>query len=118
MCRSNGQHRPAKSYYGRLEYIVSVEFSEGYEDLCLQKGTTIAFALFRQCMLTRKDPLLDRLNIHFYSQEDKNLQITEISCVRSLVGRIKDGPNSWAIIDRGGAFSREAYLTQEVGQEN
>ena len=65
-------------------------------------------------MLTPKDPRLDRLNIYFYSKEDTNLHITDISHVRGLVGRIKDGQNSWAIIDRSGGFSREAYLTHEA----
>jgi len=65
-------------------------------------------------MLTQNDPRLDRLNIHFYSKEDECLQITDISFVHGLVGRIRDGPDSWAIVDRGGRFSREAYLTHEA----
>ena len=93
---------------------MSVTFSEGYEDLGLNERMTFAFALFHRCVLTQKDPRLDRLNIHFYSEEDTNLQITDISCVRGLIGRIRDGPSSWAIIDRSGGFSREAYLTHEV----
>jgi len=103
-----------KTYYGRLEHIVSVKFSGGNENLQLQGGTTAVFALFHRCMLTGKDPQLDHLNIHHYSGEDENLQATEISYVHCLIGRVKDG-ESWAIIDRSGNFSREAYLTHEAG---
>jgi hypothetical protein len=110
----DGQRNPLKSHYGRLHQIISVTFSEGYEDLRLQKGTILVFALFHRCVLTNKDPRLGRLGIRFYSREDENLQITDLSRVHSLVGRIKDGSDSWAIIDRTGMFSREAYLTHEA----
>ena len=103
------------SHYGRLEKIVSVKFSAGYEHLGLSNGTTFAFALFHRCLLTREDPRLERLNIHFYSKEEDNLQVADISCIH-LVGRIRDGADSWAIIDRGRRFSREAYLTHEATQ--
>ena len=109
-----GQFGPPVSNYGHLKHIVSVTFSNGYEDLRLHEGTTLAFALFNRCILTQKDPRLDRLNIHFYSAEDASLQITDISYVHGLVGRVRDGSNSWAIIDRYGRFSREAYLTHEA----
>jgi hypothetical protein len=112
--QSSNRHDPLRLYYGRLEHLVSVEFSEDYMDLQLPKGTTVAFALFRQCILTGQDPQLDRLNIHLYSKEDENLQATEVSCIHGLVGRVKDGQSSWAIIDRSGGFSREAYLTHEA----
>ena len=105
---------PPRLYYGRLQHIISVEFPEGNNDLCLNRGTTFSFALFHRCILTEKDPQLNRLNIHFYSEEDKKLQVADIPCIHNLVGRIRDGPNSWAIIDRDGEFSREAYLTHEV----
>jgi len=110
-----GQYNPPKSFYGHLQHIISVTLPEGYEDLHLYKGTTFAFALFHRCKLTQKGLGLDRLNIRFYSEVDENLQITNISRVCGLVGRIKDGPNSWAIIDKCGGFSREAYLTHEAG---
>ena len=109
-----GQDDPPRSHYGRLQHIISVTFPKGYEDLQLYEGTTFAFALFHECILTPKDPQLDCLNIHFYSVEDPNLQITDISCVCGLVGQIKDSPKSWAIIDQTGRFSREAYLTHEA----
>lgn len=107
-----------ESHYGRLEHIIAIEFSKGYENLGLEEGATVVFALFHQCMVTGKDPRLDRLNIHFYSVEDENLQVTEISRVRCLVGRVKDGSKSWAIIDHSGRFSREAYLTHEGSRED
>ena len=114
MSQPSSQYSPPRLYYGRLQHIISVEFPEGNNDLGLDRGTTFSFALFHRCMLTQGDSRLDRLNIHFYSEEDEDLQITDISCVHSLVGRIRDGLNSWAIIDRGGEFSQEAYLTHEV----
>lgn len=109
-----GECGPPKLYYGHLQHIISVAFPKGFEDLGLSEGITFAFALFHPCILTQKDPRLDRLGIKFYSEEGENLQITDVSCVRGLVGRIRDGPNSWAIIDRTGAFSREAYLIHEA----
>ena len=82
----------------------------------MREGATVAFALFHRCILTEKDPRLDRLNIYSYSVEDENLQVTEVSSIHALIGRIKEGSNSWAIIDPGGRFSREAYLTHEATQ--
>lgn len=114
MFQPSGQHPSPTLHYGHLQHIVSVEFPEGNSDLCLDRGATFSFALFHQCVLTPKDPRLNRLNIHFYSEKDESLDITDILHVHGLIGRIRDGPNSWAIIDRGGEFSREAYLTQEV----
>ena len=114
MFQPSSQHPSPTFQYGHLQHIVSVEFPKGNSDLCVGRGATFSFALFHRCVLTRKDPRLNRLNIHFYSEEDKCLGITDISCVYGLVGRIRDRSNSWAIVDRGGEFSREAYLTQEV----
>lgn len=108
----------SKTCYGRLQKVISVTFSQGYEDVCLNKGTTLVFALFHPCILTRGDPRLDRLNIHFYEREDENiLHVADITRVYNLVGRVKDGPNSWAIIDCGNRVSRVAYLTHEDGDE-
>ena len=113
--RSSGQHSLPQLHYGRLKHLISVVFSEGFEDLRLQKGETVVFASFHQCMLSVNGPRLDRLNIYFYSGEDESLQTTEISHIHGLVGRIRDG-NSWAIVDQSGHFSQEAYLTHEAGQ--
>jgi len=104
----------SKTCYGCLQKVISVTFTQGYEDVRLNEGTTLVFALFRPCILTRGDPRLDRLNIHFYEREDENTpHVADITRVYGLVGRIKDGPNSWAIIDRGSRVSRVAYLTHE-----
>lgn len=108
----------SKTCYGCLQKITSVTFTKGYEDVHLNEGTTLVFASFRPCILTRGDPRLDRLNIHFYTQEDGDtLHITDITRVYGLIGRVKDGPNSWAIIDRGNRISRVAYLTHEGNDE-
>ena len=114
--QSSGQYNPPETCYGRLQHIISVTFPDGDGDLHLGKGATFAFALFHQCMLTQGDPRLDRLNIRFYSEECENLQITDVFRVHGLVGRVKEleGRDSWAIVDRYGRFSREAYLTQET----
>lgn len=74
--------------------LYQLKFPEGNNDLCLDRGTTFSFVLFHQCMLTQKDPWLNRLNIHFYLEEDKSLKITDILCVHGLVSQIRDGPNS------------------------
>ena len=113
--RSSSQHRLPQLHYGHLKHLISVMFSEGFEDLRLQKGETIVFASFHRCVLSVNDPQLDHLNIYSYSGEDESLQTTEIPHIHGLVGRIKDG-NSWAIVDRSGHFSREAYLMHEAGQ--
>ena len=62
--QSSNQNSPPGSHYGRLEYIISVEFSRGFENVGLLEGVTVVFALFRQCILSGKDPRLDHLNIH------------------------------------------------------
>ena len=108
------QLSPPKTHYGRLQHIVSVEFPNGCNSPPLAEGTVFAFALFHRCTLAPEDPQMSRLNIHSYSGEERHLEITDATRVRSLVGRVKDGPNSWAIVDRGGKFSREAYLTHEA----
>ena len=87
----------------------------GNHVLCLERGSNFSFVLFHRCILRQNDPRLNRLNIHVYSEENESLEITDISCVRCLVGRIGGGPDPWAIIDRSGGFAREAYLTNEVG---
>ena len=87
----------------------------GNHVLCLERGSTFSFVLFHWCILGHNYPWLNRLNIHFYSEENENLEITDISRVHSLVGRIGGGPNPWVIIDQSGGFAREAYLTNEVG---
>ena len=58
-------------------------------------------------MPTGQDPQPDRLNIHLYSGEDENLKATEDSCIHGLIGRVKDGQRSWAIVDQSGGFSQE-----------
>ena len=85
---------------------------EGKSAPGLNEGMTLVVALFCLCILTRNNPQMNHLGIHPYSQEDEYiLRVTDIACVYGLVGRVNDGPNSWAIIDRSNRVSRVAHLT-------
>ena len=109
----------SKTYDGCLQKIISVTFTNGYEDVHLNEGMALVVALFHPCVLMRNNPRMDRLGIHPYSQEDEHtLHVTDITCVYGLVGRVKDGPSSWAIIDHSNRVPRVAYLTHEESNES
>lgn len=52
------------------------------------------------------------LDIHFYSRTGA-LDVIDITSVQSLIGRVKDTNDDWAIIDRSGALARAQWLGEE-----
>lgn len=108
-----GQYGP-KTFYGRLEHIYTITFPAGCLGLQIFHPTTYILACIHQCRIRTEDPQLTRLDIHLYKDgDDTRLDVTDITGVQCLVGRVKDGPNGWAIIDRSGTLARAVYLGEE-----
>jgi hypothetical protein len=71
--------------------------------------------LIHKCDLKQDDPQLAGLDIHFFSKERESFDVTDITGVQCLVGCVKAGGNSWAIIDRSGKLARAVF--EELGDE-
>lgn len=109
-----GKYGP-KTYYGQLEHIYTVTFPNGCPGLEIFHPTTLIIACIHRCNFKAEDPQLVRLDIHLYKEEDeKRLDVVDITTIQCLVGRVRDGPKSWAIIDRSGSLARAAYLGEET----
>lgn len=108
-----GGYRP-KTFYGRLEHIYTITFPEGCQGLQIFHPTTYILACVRRCRIRRNDPQLTRLDIHLYGERDEtHLDVTDVTGVQCLVGRVRDEPDGWAIIDRSGTLARAVYLGEE-----
>ncbi|KAF7374217.1 hypothetical protein MSAN_00304000 [Mycena sanguinolenta] len=77
-----------QTFYGQLEHIYRVHFSDAIPELDITGPTTYILAAIRACTLKADDPQLQDLDIHFYSQMGA-LDIIDITTVQSLVGRIQ-----------------------------
>jgi hypothetical protein len=76
--------------------------------------TTYILACIRRCKIRRDDPQLTCLDIHLYKERDEtHLDVTDITSVQCLVGRVRDGSDGWAIIDCSGTLARAVYLGEE-----
>ncbi|KAF5315316.1 hypothetical protein D9619_007521 [Psilocybe cf. subviscida] len=96
-----------KTFYGQLEAIYSVQFSDAaaIELLQLDHDLVVLVAI-RVCKLLNSQPVdLERLDIHLYS-EMGSLDVVDITTVQALVGRVKDDNNTWGLVDRSGSLSR------------
>lgn len=110
---TGGGYQP-KTFYGRLEHIYTVTFQRGCQGLQIFHPTTYILACIRQCRIRKEDPQLTRLDIHLYKERDEiRLDVTDITSVQCLVGRVRDGSDGWAIIDRSGTLARAVYLGDE-----
>jgi hypothetical protein len=108
-----GEYEP-KTFYGRLEHIYTITFPAGCPGLQIHNPTTYILACIHQCKIRMDDPQLTRLDVHLYKDGDeKHLDVTDVTALQCLVGRVKDGSNSWAIIDRSGTLARAVYLGEE-----
>ena len=111
-----GEYGP-KTYYGRLEHIYTITFPNGCPGLQISNPTTFILACIHRCKIKTDDPQLTRLDIHLYKDGDeKHLDVTDITTVQCLVGRVRDGVNGWAIIDRSGILARAVYLGEESSE--
>ncbi|KAJ7177283.1 hypothetical protein C8R43DRAFT_872399 [Mycena crocata] len=110
----NARHRsrPVKlqlqTFYGQLTHIYRVHFSEPCAILEIDRPTTYILAAIRCCTLEPADRELHGLDIHFYSKQG-SLDVTDITAVQSLVGRVQDVQHKWAIIDRSGSLARAEW---------
>ena len=107
------RHKPvfeAETFYGQLQHIYVVRFSELCQDECVEPKKPIFLAAIHNCKLTTDDPQLVKLDIHLYTQMG-TLDIIDITSVQALVGRVKSqvSGGAWAIIDRSGALARAIY---------
>ena len=71
----------------------------------------VILAAVRTCKLDANDDILKeaKLDFHLYSSLGP-LNVVDITCLQSVVGRVKDGNRGWAIIDRSGSLARATSL--------
>jgi len=104
-----------KTYYGQLEHIYTITFPNGCPGLAISDPTTFILTCIHRCRIRAENPQLTRLDIHLYKEgDDKRLDVTDITTIQCLVGRVRDGPKRWAIIDRSGSLARATYLGEET----
>jgi hypothetical protein len=96
-----------ETFYGQLEHIYRVVFPAAVPALDIVEPTAYILAAVRTCALEKDDPNLKLLDIHLYSRMGP-LDVTDITSVQSLVGRVKDS-NRWGIIDRSGSLARALW---------
>ena len=114
---SENRYQP-KTFYGQLEHIYTVTFQNGCPGFYIFEPKTYILSCIHRCQLKTDESQLARLNIHLYENGDHNhLDIVDITAVQCLVGRVKDGPSGWAIIDKGGALARTVYQGEESSTE-
>ncbi|KAJ7449349.1 hypothetical protein B0H11DRAFT_1608111, partial [Mycena galericulata] len=96
-----------QTFYGQLTHIYRVHFPEACAGLDIDAETTYILAAIRCCVLKPDDREMAGLDIHFYLNTGA-LDVIDITMtsVQSLVGRVKNRSNEWAIIDRSGALAR------------
>lgn len=101
-----------ETFYGQLTHIYRVHFPAACPGMQIDAGTTYIFAAIRCCVLQPDDRDLAGLDIHFYSHTGA-LDVIDITSVQSLIGRVKNTTEEWAIIDRSGALARAQWLGEE-----
>ena len=87
------------THYGRLQHILTITLPDSSTDHQPLRPTDSTFALIHRCDLKQDDPQLAGFDIHFFSKERESFDVTDITGVQCLVGHVKAGGNSWAIID-------------------
>jgi hypothetical protein len=97
-----------KTFYGQLQHLYLVRFEEANRVLGLDHPTTVIMAAIRNCKVDDKVEV-PGLDLHFYSQMGA-MNVVDVTALQCLVGRVPDGKDSWAIIDRSGSLARAMYL--------
>ncbi|KAJ7131032.1 hypothetical protein C8R44DRAFT_904086 [Mycena epipterygia] len=98
-----------QTFYGQLTHIYRVHFSSPCPSLGIDEPTTYILAAIRACSLKPDDHQLRGLDIHFYSGYG-HLDVIDIISLQALVGRVPEGNNEWAIIDRSGVLARAQWV--------
>ena len=97
------------THYGKLQHILTIALPDNCKNLQPPGPTNSIFALIHRCDLKQDDPQLSGLDIHFFSKERESFDVIDITGVQCLVGRVKAGGKTWAIIDRSGKLARAVY---------
>ncbi|KAJ7475357.1 hypothetical protein B0H11DRAFT_2033961, partial [Mycena galericulata] len=87
-----------QTFYGQLTHIYRVHFPEACAGLDIDAESTYILAAIRCCVLKPDDREMAGLDIHFYSNTGA-LDVIDITSVQSLIGRVNNTGNEWAIID-------------------
>ena len=103
------------THYGKLQHILTIALSDSCKSLQPSGPTDSIFALIHRCNLKQDDPQLAKLDIHFFSKERESFDVIDVTGVQCLVGRVKAGGNTWAIIDRSGKLAQA--VCEELGDE-
>ncbi|KAJ7086220.1 hypothetical protein C8R44DRAFT_650946 [Mycena epipterygia] len=98
-----------QTFYGQLTHIYRVHFSSPCPSLGIDEPTTYILAAIRACTLKPDDHQLRGLDIHFYSGYG-HLDVIDIISLQALVGRVPEGNNEWAIVDRSGVLARAQWV--------
>ena len=85
--------------------------------LCLASHSQL-FSIIHRCILKEDDPLLAGLDIHFFSREKQTFDIVDMTSVWCLIGRVKAGGGSQAIIDRSGKLAHAKFEEQGAKEED
>ncbi|KAJ7588304.1 hypothetical protein C8J56DRAFT_786059, partial [Mycena floridula] len=96
-----------ETFYGQLQHIYLVKFTEACASLALTGPTTIIMAAMRSCKLDKSIDI-PKLDFHFYSGEGQ-MHVVDITSIQALIGRVKDRDNIWALVDRSGALARATF---------
>jgi hypothetical protein len=90
-------------FFGQLQHIYLVRFTEARPALDLLIPTTIIMAAIQNCKVDDNAKIHGLPHFHFYSQLGA-MHVLDITCVQSVVARIKTRRSDlpWAISDRSG----------------
>jgi hypothetical protein len=90
-------------FFGQLQHIYLVRFTEACPALGLLIPTIIIMAAIQNCKVDVNAKIHGLPQFHFYSQLGA-MHVLDITCVQSVVARVKTGRSDlpWAISDRSG----------------
>ncbi|KAJ3912137.1 hypothetical protein F5877DRAFT_18594, partial [Lentinula edodes] len=86
-----------KTFYGQLQHIYVVRFTNPCPVLQISSPRTLIMAQIKSCKLTNSQ--VSGLDIHFYHGMGST-HVIDITSLQCIVGRVPYGSGDWAIIDR------------------
>jgi hypothetical protein len=88
-------------FFGQLQHIYLVRFTDACPALGLWGPTTIIMAAIQNCKVNPNVKIPGLPQFHFYSQLGA-MHVLDITCVQCVVARVETGRNDlpWAISDR------------------
>jgi hypothetical protein len=99
-----------KRFFGQLQHIYLVRFTEACPTLGLLTPTIIIMAAIQNCKVDINAKIHGLPQFHFYSQLGA-MHVLDITCVQSVVARVKTGHSDlpWAISDRSGDLALASF---------